>query len=111
MSDLGNAWLALAGATFGGAGLKIVEVWLNRGVRKDTTASDMRTELRTEVTGLRAELQRAEENSDKWRDKYYDLMDRYLQIKAIVISMGGIPPEETKGERDAEEYKRNGTST
>lgn len=82
MPDINQAWLALLGALLGGSGLKIVEYWLNRSKIKEDAASQMRTELRNDIKGLREELRVVEDELDKWRGKYYELMDEFMRAKA-----------------------------
>jgi hypothetical protein len=82
MPEINQAWLALIGALLGGSGLKVIEHWLNRSKTKDDSATDFRNELRTDIKDLRAELARTEEELDKWRVKYYALMDEFIKFKA-----------------------------
>jgi hypothetical protein len=81
--DLGinEAWLALAGTLFGGAGFKIIESLLGRAGRKDNTATSLRTELRLEISTMRVEMDKLRKEADahdaavdQWRDKYYALL-------------------------------------
>lgn len=81
MPEINQAWLALIGALLGGSGLKVIEHWLNRSKSKDSTATDFRNELRTDIKDLRAELSKAEDELDKWRVKYYALMDEFIKYK------------------------------
>lgn len=74
---LGNeAFLALIGTVFGGVGLKLIEQVLSRSTRRNDIAKDLRTELRTELTQLRADNDRLEKLLDEWRDKYYKLVSQ-----------------------------------
>jgi uncharacterized damage-inducible protein DinB len=81
MPEINQAWLALIGALLGGSGLKVIEHWLSRSKVKDDTATDFRNELRTDIKELREELRKAEEEIDKWRVKYYALMDEFIKFK------------------------------
>ena len=76
MGDVNQAWLALIGALLGGSGLKVIEYWLNRSKNKDDAATTFRNELRQDVTALREELRKTEQERDSWRDKYYELRDK-----------------------------------
>lgn len=78
---INEAYLALAGAVFGGGGLKVIEYWLTKSKSKDDTAAQFRTELREEVKSLREELRKVEDDLDKWRGKYYELMDQFIKVK------------------------------
>jgi len=81
MPEINQAWLALVGALLGGSGLKVIEHWLNRSKSKDNTATDFRNELRSDIKELRLELAKTEEELDKWRVKYYALMDEFIKYK------------------------------
>jgi predicted nucleic acid-binding Zn-ribbon protein len=81
LPDISEGWLALFGALLGGSGLKILEAWLNRSKVKEDSATELRNELRKEVRGLRDELRTVEDELDKWRGKYYELMDEFMKAK------------------------------
>lgn len=81
LPEIDPAWLALFGALMGGSGLKIIEYWLNRSKVKEDSAMQMRNELREEVRSLREELRTVEDELDKWRGKYYELMDEFMTAK------------------------------
>lgn len=81
MDNINEAWLALAGVIFGGVGLEVVRKWLSRSKEKDDSAATFRTELREEVKNLREELRKVEDDLDKWRGKYYELMDQFIKVK------------------------------
>lgn len=82
MPEITTAWIALIGTVLGGVGLKFVEHWLSRSKVRDDTASQLRTELRTEIQGLKTELNNVESDQDKWRGKYYELMDNFIKVKS-----------------------------
>lgn len=82
MPEITTAWIALIGTILGGVGLKFVEHWLSRSKVRDDTASQLRTELRTEIQGLKTELNNVESDLDKWRGKYYELMDNFIKVKS-----------------------------
>jgi peptidoglycan hydrolase CwlO-like protein len=79
---MSEALLALLGAIFGGAGLKLIEALLSRNRAKIDAATEFRKELREEVTLLREELSKARKEIDEWRERYYSIMEKYhlLQI-------------------------------
>lgn len=81
MPEISQAWLALLGALLGGSGLKFIEHWLSRSKIKEDAATQIRTELRDEIKGLREELRMVEDELDKWRGKYYELMDEFMKAK------------------------------
>lgn len=86
-----TAWIALIGTVFGGAGLKVLENILSRGQSKDDLATSLRQELRKDSTDLRVELKGLEKELDKWKERYYLLLQEYLEIKSHLESMGHPP--------------------
>jgi predicted nuclease with TOPRIM domain len=82
MPEIATAWIALIGTVLGGVGLKIVEHWLGRSKIRDDTATQLRNELRAEILTLRQELNNVEADLDKWRGKYYELMDNFIKVKS-----------------------------
>ena len=79
--NISAPWLALFGTIFGGVGLKIVETWLNKPSRRDSTPAELREELRLQVEGLKSDVIRLQQIIDTteaemlvWRDKYYNLL-------------------------------------
>lgn len=68
-------WIALAAAIFGGAGLKVVEKWLNKSKDEDDIATKLRAELREDLERWQERAEKAEESEDKWRDRYYKLLE------------------------------------
>lgn len=71
---MSEAYLALAGTLFGGAGFKIIEHFLGRSKNKNDTATALRDELRKELTELRKEADELRDELDMWRAKYYSLV-------------------------------------
>lgn len=76
-----EAWIALLAALAGGSVLKIVEYFLTRPERKSKAEADLRTAIREEVEGYKAEarecrdnLRKAEADTDAWREKYFSLL-------------------------------------
>lgn len=82
MPEITTAWIAVIGTMLGGVGLKFVEHWLSRSKVRDDTAAQLRNELRTEIQGLKQELNNVETDLDKWRGKYYELMDNFIKVKS-----------------------------
>ena len=82
MADGTEAWLALIGATFGGAGLKFIEYWLSKDKTKVDEATQIRTELRAELTGLRVQVDNLEKQVTEWRDKYYEVVQELIDEKS-----------------------------
>lgn len=82
------AWIALIATLFGGAGLKIIESFLSRGQKKVDAATAMRDELRKEgellkkeAQTLREEIRTVEKELDAWKEKYFLLLQEFLEIK------------------------------
>ncbi len=80
--EITTAWIALIGTMFGGVILKFIEHWLGRTKIRDDTASQLRAELRQEIQSLKQELGQVESELEKWRDKYYELMDNFIKVKS-----------------------------
>jgi hypothetical protein len=93
-----TAIFSVIGAIFAGAGLKVVEKWLQKAKDKDDTATSLRNELRTELTALKKELADASDSIDEWKAKYYDVIEKYILVKAQlnavlkILSDKGIEP-------------------
>lgn len=77
-----TAWIALIGTLFGGVVLKLIEAILARGGQKEDAATSMREELRKDSTELRAEIRAVEKELDQWKEKYFLLLQDYLDIKS-----------------------------
>jgi cell division protein FtsB len=81
MSSNTEAYLALAGTLFGGAGLKLLESALGRKKQEFDQSAAVRSELRVELNALKAEAEKLHVESDKlrdeidlWRSRYYSLV-------------------------------------
>lgn len=84
-----TAWIALIGTLMGGAGLKAVEGFLGKGQKRVDNATAMREELRREseslkddAAELRAEIRQVEKDLDLWKEKYFLLLQEYLEAKS-----------------------------
>jgi predicted phage gp36 major capsid-like protein len=84
-----TAWIALIATLFGGAGLKIIESVLARGQKRVDTATQLREELRREgealkkdAAELREEIRKVEQELDAWKEKYFILLQEFLEIKS-----------------------------
>jgi hypothetical protein len=69
-----QAWIALIGTVFGGAGFKILEHLLGQRKNRDDIATNLRAELRAELLEERRGRDQAEAEADRWRTKYYSLV-------------------------------------
>lgn len=81
MTDYTPAVFALAGTVFSGAGLEITRRWLSRNKERDDTATELRKELRDELSSLKKELDEVEEQLDLWKTKYFDLLQQFVSVK------------------------------
>jgi hypothetical protein len=71
---MSEAWIALIGTLFGGAGFKIIEHFLGRRASKEDFATKLRGELHAELTQLRHEIDEARDEADEWRGKFYSIV-------------------------------------
>src|SRR6476469_7125016 len=76
-----DALIALAGTIFGGAGLEILRKILTKSKDREDSATNIRNEIRGELTSLKAEMATVEKELDMWRQKYYELFEKYILIK------------------------------
>lgn len=75
-------WVAAIGALGGTGVLKIIEWFLNKGRVQDDTATQFRTELREELARVKAELIRTTGEVDKWKEKYFMLLEQFVVLKS-----------------------------
>lgn len=90
-----TAWIALIATIFGGGGLKIIEHFLGRHNTADVTAASMREELRkdgqslkVETHNLREEIRAVERELDQWKEKYFTLVEEYMEAKLQLQTYG-----------------------
>lgn len=93
-----TAWIALIGTLFGGVALKVAEAILARGGQKVDYATNMRDELRKDSATLKEELRQAEKDLDAWKEKYFLLLQEYLEIKSEVAHNGPVESEKKEVE-------------
>lgn len=77
-----TALIALAGTLFGGSMLELTKRWLNRAKGKDDTQRSLRDEIRVDNADLRRELDKVEAEMIQWREKYFEIWEKYLIIKS-----------------------------
>lgn len=80
-SNSQDALIAFFGTVFGGAGLEFIRRMLAKSKEKEDSATALRNELRTELTSLKTEMITVEKDLDMWRQKYYELFEKYVLIK------------------------------
>lgn len=80
--------LLLIGTLFGGAGLKIIERYMNKGKEQVDFASQIRDELRKdleryqeEVESYKEEVKGYKQEVREWKDKYYTLLEDQGKLK------------------------------
>ena len=107
-----TAIFSVIGAVFAGTGLKVVEKWLQKAKDKDDTATSLRNELRTELTDLKKELASAGDSIEEWREKYYDVIEKYIVVKAqlntvlkMLADRGIEPPPAIAEDLTGDEHK------
>ena len=83
-----EALIAVFGAIFGGAGLKLIEHLLNKPSRNADIQSQFRDELRQEINALRLELRHVDDSLKYWRDRYYVVMSALSLAKSHLIQSG-----------------------
>lgn len=94
------AWIALIGTVCGGVGLKLAEHWLGRNKVRTDEATQIRDELRLEITALRAEIKQLESDADRWKQEYYDLRDKYVALQTeLTLALQKIKDEAAQAER------------
>ena len=103
MPAIDPAWIALIGTLCGGIGLKVAEHWLGKNKIKVDDAARIRDELRLEITAQRQEIKDLEAEVDKWRDEYYALRDKYVELQTeLTLALANIKREAAEAEKAAE---------
>lgn len=104
MSATVDILTALGAAGLGGFLVKLVEAWLSKSSAKQTQDKELREELRTSATALRAEidtlkeeLKETEKGLDHWREAYWKVFMEFrmfqLEVRAILVK-NGIDPDD-----------------
>lgn len=106
------AWIALIGTVCGGVGLKVAEHWLGRNKVKADDAAQIRTELRQEITSQREEIRQLETDVDKWKQEYYDLRDKYINLQTeLTLALQKIKTEAYDAEVKAKQLEQEPPAT
>lgn len=94
MSSTVDIITALGAAVTGTGGLKLIEMWLGRSGKKNDQDKQLRDELRSESSGLRAqietlkeELRQTEKQMDEWKEKYWTI---FMEFRMFVLEVHGI---------------------
>ena len=89
--------LTFLGTVFAGAGLKWIEAKLKKAKDKDDTATNLRNELRAELTALKQEMQQVEKELDEWKTKYFEAYEQLLMLRVQLEQARRLL--ESKGEK------------
>lgn len=100
---LDPAWIALIGTVCGGVGLKVAEHWLGRNKVRTDDAARIRDELRMEITAQREEIKQLEDAANKWREEYFNLKEKYINLQTeLTLALANIKHEAEIAEKKAE---------
>lgn len=100
---LDPAWIALIGTVCGGVGLKVAEHWLGRNKVRTDDAARIRDELRMEITAQREEIKQLEDAANKWREEYFNLKEKYINLQTeLTLALANIKHEAETAEKKAE---------
>jgi hypothetical protein len=102
-TPLNEGWTALVGAVTGGAGLKLVELWLSRRKMSVDESTAIRKELRDENKDLRDKLDRALSDRDAWREKYFAGREELAALREKLATCD-CPDENPSPRPDAEPH-------
>lgn len=100
---LDPAWIALIGTLCGGVGLKLAEHWLGRNKVRTDDAARIRDELRLEITTQREEIRQLELDANKWREEYFNLKEKYINLQTeLTLALARIKTEAVEAESKAQ---------
>lgn len=86
--------IALIGTVMGGVGLKVVEHYLGKSKVRIDDATQIRNELRLEIDALRAENRQLEVEVDKWREDYYNIYRKMINVRTTAQLQGVVFDDE-----------------
>lgn len=110
--SLDPTWVALIGTVCGGVGLKLTEHWLGRNKVRHDDATQIRSELRQEITTQREEIKQLENDVYKWREEYYNLRDKYMSLQTeLTFALQKIKVEAEQAEQTAEKLSEEPPQT
>jgi len=81
---LDPAWIALIGTIIATVGVKLLEKWLGKRDKQVDDATQIRSELREQVTSLKTDIKELEDEVEEWRSKYYDTREE-LAMKRLEL--------------------------
>jgi len=101
------AWIALIGTVCGGVGLKVAEHWLGRNKVRVDDATQIRDELRQEITANREEIRELETALNEQREKYWALYKEHIALQTeLTIAKREILEAWAKVEEKAREVEQ-----
>ncbi len=104
--------IALAGTVCGGVGLKLADHFLGKNKVKNDDASQIRDELRLEITAQREDIRKLESDVDKWREDYYSLRDKYVSLQTeLTLALEKIKVEAVVAAERASELEQEPPET
>jgi chromosome segregation ATPase len=105
MKDLltNPGFIALMGTLFGGAGLKIVENWLNKAKNRAAEEAAAREEFKDEIEALKLEIIRINTLLDEWKTKYYEVREQKTRVETdLRITLERLETLRTRLDRPSE---------
>lgn len=85
-------WLALIGTLGGGIGIKVIEPWVNKRSRHDSTPAEIREELRLQIQSLKedvvksqAHIDSTEKEMNEWQAKYWELIAEHSKQQRLML--------------------------
>lgn len=73
--------MAIIGAGVSAIILKAVEHFLGRAKERIDEGAKIRSELREQIDDMREEVRELETARDKWREDFYNLRDKYVELQ------------------------------
>jgi len=72
----------LGGGAAGASGTSLFKFILSRREQTLTNEEKLRLELQEQIDALKAEVQTLREDVNIWRDKYFEILEDHIQLKA-----------------------------
>jgi len=79
-------WIPLLVAIFGGIGVKLIEMMVNRSGKKIDMEAEIRKELRQVVNEQDAKIEALSQEIDVWKKKYYEVLEQLLGYEQMKIA-------------------------
>lgn len=78
-------WMPLLIAVFGGAGVKIISVFVSKSGKKIDMEAEIRKELRDVVKAQDDKIQELNNEVDVWKQKYYEVLNQLVGMERLKI--------------------------